>query len=50
MKQINIAVTNDFKSALERFCKDREISISSFIKSLVAEILIDNKYLEEREK
>lgn len=44
---INFKATDDFKNALDQYCKDRDISVSSFIKSLVAEVLIKNKYLEE---
>ena len=39
-------VTKEFKEALENYCNDRSLSMSSFIKTLVAEKLIEKKYLE----
>ena len=44
--RITFVVTDKFKEALDNYCKDRNISKSDFIKSLVAEELINKKYLE----
>jgi len=45
-ESVTFLVTEKFKEALEKYCKDRNISMSSFIKGLVAKELIEEKYLE----
>lgn len=45
-ERITFVITKKFKKALENYCSDRNITISSFVKSVVAEELIKENYLE----
>jgi len=44
-ESVTFLVTKEFKNALEKYCNDRNITMSGFIKSLVADKLIKEKYL-----
>ena len=49
-ESITFLVTKEFKNALENYCNDRNLTMSGFIKGLVADKLIEKKYLKEENK